>query len=71
VHDLHVWTLSSGSIALSAHLEIRDLADWPDILAAARHAMDDRHAIHHVTLQPEVLTAQPLVRGSYAPRSPR
>lgn len=70
VHDLHVWTLSSGSIALSAHLEIRNLADWPDILAAARHALDARHGIHHVTLQPEALTAQPMVRGSYVPHSP-
>jgi len=70
VHDLHVWTLSSGSVALSAHLEIRNLADWPDILSAARHAMDDRHNIRHVTLQPEVPAAQPLVRGNYAPLSP-
>jgi cobalt-zinc-cadmium efflux system protein len=69
VHDLHVWTLSSGSVALSAHLEIRNLADWPDILAAARHAMDGRHAIRHVTLQPEVTAAEPLQRGSYPPPS--
>ena len=70
VHDLHVWTLSSGTIALSAHLEIRNLADWPGILTAARQAMDTRHSIRHVTLQPEVMTAQPLVRGSYSPHSP-
>ena len=67
VHDLHVWTLSSGTIALSAHLEIRELADWPDILDAARQAMDMGHGIHHVTLQPEILTAQPLVRVSFPP----
>jgi cobalt-zinc-cadmium efflux system protein len=54
VHDLHIWTLSSGSIALSAHLEIRKLADWPGILAAARQTMESRHGIRHVTLQPEV-----------------
>lgn len=70
VHDLHVWTLSSGTIALSAHLEIRNLSDWPDILAAARQAMDTQHGIRHVTLQPEMLTAQPLVRGSYLPHPP-
>jgi len=64
VHDLHVWTLSSGTIALSAHLEIRKLGDWPTILTAARRAMDAQHGIRHVTLQPEVLTAQPLVRGT-------
>ncbi|MHB0973164.1 MAG: cation diffusion facilitator family transporter [Thiobacillus sp.] len=69
VHDLHVWTLSSGSIALSAHLEIHDLGDWPDILAAARQRMDARHGIGHVTLQPEVLSAQPLVRRPYSPLS--
>jgi cobalt-zinc-cadmium efflux system protein len=70
VHDLHVWTLSTGTIALSAHLEIRDLADWPDILAAARQTVDTQHGIRHVTLQPEVLTAQPLLRATYPPHSP-
>jgi len=67
VHDLHVWTLASGSVALSAHLEIRNLADWPGILATARQALDAHHGIRHVTLQPEVPTAQPLTRGSYPP----
>jgi cobalt-zinc-cadmium efflux system protein len=70
VHDLHVWTLSSGTVALSAHIEIRDLVDWPGILAAARHAMDSRHGIRHVTLQPEVLTAEPLIRRAFTPHSP-
>ena len=69
VHDLHVWTLASGSIALSAHLEIRNLADWPGILAAARQTVDTRHGIRHVTLQPEALAAEPLVRGPYSPHS--
>lgn len=69
VHDLHVWTLSSGVIALSAHLEIRTLADWPAILAAARQTMDARHGIRHVTLQPEALAAAPLVRSFHDPSS--
>ncbi|MBT9568955.1 MAG: cation transporter [Thiobacillus sp.] len=62
VHDLHVWTLSSGTIALSAHLEINDLADWPAILEAARQTLDNGHGIRHVTLQPEVLVAVPMPR---------
>ncbi len=70
VHDLHVWTLSSGTIALSAHLEIRTLADWPAILAAARQTMDTQHGIRHVTLQPEVPAAAPLVRAPYHPPHP-
>ncbi len=67
VHDLHVWTLSSGSIALSAHLEIRNLAEWPDILTAARQTLDTAHGIRHITLQPEVPTAQPLRRVTHRP----
>lgn len=68
VHDLHVWTLASGSIALSAHLEIHALDEWPAILDAARHALEHDHGIRHVTLQPEVLAAHPLVRRAYSPR---
>ena len=70
VHDLHVWTLASGTIALSAHLEIHNLNEWPAILAAARNAMDTLHGISHITLQPEVLTAQPLMRSAYPPVAP-
>ena len=52
VHDLHVWTLSSERVALSAHLLVDDLAQWPQVLAAARHELLLR-GIAHVTLQPE------------------
>lgn len=68
VHDLHVWTLSTGTVALSAHLELRDLADWPRILANARRDMDARHGIRHVTLQPETLAALPLQRAEWPPQ---
>lgn len=68
VHDLHVWTLSSGTVALSAHLDVRDLANWLHILAAARDMLAKQHGIAHVTLQPEVLNIAPLVRGEWASR---
>ena len=70
VHDLHVWTLSSGTVALSAHMELRDLADWPHLLAAARETLSRQHGITHVTLQPEVLTVAPLVRGEWVRTPP-
>lgn len=54
VHDLHVWTLSSGQIALSAHLELNSFDDWDRILRATRQRLDERHGIRHVTLQPEL-----------------
>lgn len=57
VHDLHVWTLSSGQVALSAHLDVRALADWPGILCEARRRLSGQHGIGHVTLQPEAADA--------------
>ncbi len=53
VHDLHVWSIAPGKPALSAHLEIDELARWPEILAAARSMLRERFGIDHVTLQPE------------------
>jgi cobalt-zinc-cadmium efflux system protein len=54
VHDLHVWSIGSDRAALSAHVEIRDLHDWPRILEASRELLHHRYAIDHVTLQPEL-----------------
>ena len=53
VHDLHVWTISSGQSALSAHMELDDLARWPAMLERARRMLHGRFGIDHVTLQPE------------------
>jgi cobalt-zinc-cadmium efflux system protein len=52
VHDLHIWTLSSRKTALSAHLLVDSLDEWPEVLAAARHLLAAQ-GIAHVTLQPE------------------
>ena len=57
VHDLHVWTIGANRIALSAHLEIGRLEQWPDILRAARQLLHDRFGIDHVTLQPEPVSS--------------
>lgn len=54
VHDLHIWTLSSGKVALSAHMDVRDFADWPRVMAESRQRLITRHDIGHVTLQPEL-----------------
>ena len=55
VHDLHVWSLSAERTALSAHLVIRDMADWEGVLPAASALLSERFGIKHVTLQPECL----------------
>lgn len=54
VHDLHVWTISSGQAALSAHVELQDLDNWTMVLESARRMLQTRFQIGHVTLQPEV-----------------
>ena len=54
VHDLHIWHLSSGEVALSAHVEMDSLDAWPHLLAEMRDMLHDRFDIEHVTLQPEV-----------------
>ncbi len=56
VHDLHIWTLSSGLVALSAHVRVRDLKDWEQVLHELRALLHRRYAIEHVTLQPEPAT---------------
>jgi cobalt-zinc-cadmium efflux system protein len=53
IHDLHVWQVSSNSVALSAHVVVADLDGWPAILAALNRVLLDTHAIDHPTLQPE------------------
>ncbi|QLH42831.1 MAG: cation transporter [Coxiellaceae bacterium] len=57
VHDLHIWTLSSGVVMLSAHIEIDDLQQWPQISTAIKHLLDEHYGIDHITLQPETHTA--------------
>jgi cobalt-zinc-cadmium efflux system protein len=53
VHDLHVWSMSSGQPALAAHLRVVSLVQWPAVLAAARERLVTDFGIEHITLQPE------------------
>jgi cobalt-zinc-cadmium efflux system protein len=52
LHDLHVWTVTSGFIAMSAHLEVGP--DSPDgVLWQVRAMLRDRFGIEHSTIQVE------------------
>jgi len=55
VHDLHVWTLTSGFVALSGHGVIDTPADHMRVLAEIREHMGE-HGIGHVTFQLELRT---------------
>jgi len=53
VHDLHVWTLTSGVHALSAHAVLEDGAAHGPVLGALRQRVFDGFPIRHVTVQLE------------------
>ena len=53
VHDLHLWTLTSGREALSGHVEIQAGEDSTALLATTRRMLHDRFRVDHLTLQVE------------------
>lgn len=53
VHDLHVWTVTSGMVAMSGHVVVPDLAGHPATLERIHASLRER-GIAHVTVQLEV-----------------
>ena len=54
VHDLHIWTISSGRIVLSGHAVIANERDHQRLLAELRHLLHERFEIGHATIQIEL-----------------
>lgn len=55
VHDLHIWTISSGIEALSAHISHESSTRHVELLGAIREKLHDRFGIDHLTIQMETL----------------
>ncbi|MEW1757591.1 cation diffusion facilitator family transporter [Streptomyces cyaneofuscatus] len=53
VHDLHLWTLTSGMNVATAHLVTADRADGHSVLDEARDLLRERYGVAHATLQVE------------------
>lgn len=53
VHDLHVWTITSGMESLSAHLVVAEGRSGRDLLTEVRSTLHDRFGIDHITVQLE------------------
>jgi cobalt-zinc-cadmium efflux system protein len=51
VHDLHVWTIASGLVALSCHVEAQDGAAPAELLRAVRAHLRAEFGITHTTVQ--------------------
>ncbi len=55
VHDLHIWSITSGMPALSGHvvLQATTLSHSDSVLNAIKHHLRSRHGIVHTTIQVE------------------
>ena len=53
VHDLHVWTVAPGYVALSAHVTISDctLSQAAEVNEALKKVLIDGFGIAHTTIQ--------------------
>ncbi|WP_341238049.1 cation diffusion facilitator family transporter [uncultured Limnobacter sp.] len=54
IHDLHVWSISSGKSSLSVHVVCQHReVDWTDLLQQIRAMLAVRFDLHHTTIQLE------------------
>ena len=53
VHDLHVWTITSGIEALSVHVVHQEAISANDLLKNVRERIHDEFGIDHLTIQME------------------
>ena len=53
VHDLHVWTLTSGLFTLTAHVVVNGAHDHHALLNALEQVLQQRFGIDHTTIQLE------------------
>jgi cobalt-zinc-cadmium efflux system protein len=53
VHDLHIWTISSGYPVLSCHITIQDEGVHDTVLLESQKILHDQFEIEHSTIQVE------------------
>ncbi|HEV7373890.1 MAG TPA: cation diffusion facilitator family transporter [Pyrinomonadaceae bacterium] len=53
VHDLHIWTITSGREALSAHVIHVETISQAELLKELRAKLQDRFGVDHLTIQME------------------
>lgn len=61
IHDLHVWSLTSGKPSLTVHAVVDPVIDAEtEVVPAIRRALIDAHRIGHTTVQCERVPCEPL-----------
>jgi cobalt-zinc-cadmium efflux system protein len=68
VHDLHIWTVTSGFGALAAHVVVADDCDRDLVRRRIELLLHERFGIDHTTLQMEEQASATLLSVENAPR---
>ncbi|MBI4354660.1 MAG: cation transporter [Candidatus Omnitrophica bacterium] len=53
IHDLHLWTITTGMEAMSGHVTVDSLSRGSEVLSAINHLLAERFGITHTTFQLE------------------
>lgn len=53
VHDLHIWTITSGMESASGHIVVADGADYPAVLQQVQELLRENYQVEHSTIQCE------------------
>ena len=62
IHDLHVWEVTSGFVAVAAHVVVAPGADCHRLRRELQAVLHERFGIRHTTLQVDHESIQPLVQ---------
>ncbi|HUR86897.1 MAG TPA: hypothetical protein VMY78_16305, partial [Solirubrobacteraceae bacterium] len=68
IHDLHVWEVTSGFVAVAAHVVVAPDDDCHLRRRELQSALHERFGVRHTTLQVDHESWQPLVQIDPAPR---
>lgn len=60
VHDLHIWSLSTSQVALTAHLVMDNFSIDENFLAEVNNELHNRFEIEHTTIQLENVNSEKL-----------
>lgn len=71
IHDLHVWTITSGFVSLSAHLKISTGQNVQEVIRNAHVLVSSRFDVLHTTFQPEIVEDSGCETGSCDETPPR
>lgn len=53
IHDLHIWTITSGMESASGHIVVEESADYPAVLQQVQRLLRDDYHVEHSTIQCE------------------